>query len=513
MTIGEHAHSIALGVLAILALLAIMHCPSGAGEDLTAHPFHMNLKDDWELNPRTQPDERNTVTEQLVKSYTNNGILLQRDWEPVGEWEAEPLTFDVTVESQVTFNIWFANLEAGDSADDSQTEFRWHLKLNDLEIATADSESTDANERTQVDATASMDETELATGDILSLEIEYRAFDEVEIYYDSPDNHSGLYLEGAAIVPLAIHGEGRELIVTFAETFESELGEALANDWIMVRVNGTALSGNTASLTRTTVRVNVSNAEIYPLEITWLYHGPPGEYLVEVSLSYYPTAGASGSNRIEPWTINDTLWLPKLVIESITPNPVVQGGDVNFSAYAAQSFTRYTWSSDKDGEFSNSTNTSTVYSGLSYGRHTITLGGLGPDGNWSYIQTTLLVLSPPTAQAGDNVTVATGDTIQFHGEGADLDGVIILWEWDLDGDGVYDESSSSDGLTTYIFHAPGTYEAVLKVTDDDGLTATDTRVIQIEEEDDDEEESPSTTPVTFLASLGLMGYLTRRWRD
>lgn len=87
-----------------------------------------------------------------------------------------------------------------------------------------------------------------------------------------------------------------------------------------------------------------------------------------------------------------------------------------------------------------------------------------------------------TITVENNLPVATADvipsngevplTVQMFGSGTDSDGSIVLYEWDFDGDGVYDWSSSTTGNTSYTYNTPGTYQAVFRVTDNEGATGT-----------------------------------------
>jgi PKD repeat protein len=52
----------------------------------------------------------------------------------------------------------------------------------------------------------------------------------------------------------------------------------------------------------------------------------------------------------------------------------------------------------------------------------------------------------------------------------DRDGYIVKWEWDFESDGVYDFESTTESTTTANYPQQGTYNATLRVTDDDGLT-------------------------------------------
>jgi RHS repeat-associated protein len=73
----------------------------------------------------------------------------------------------------------------------------------------------------------------------------------------------------------------------------------------------------------------------------------------------------------------------------------------------------------------------------------------------------------PTASASANPTSGAAPlTVAFTGTGADPDGSITAWAWDLDGDGLYDDSSVQSPSHEYA--QPGTFTARLRVTDNAG---------------------------------------------
>ena len=86
---------------------------------------------------------------------------------------------------------------------------------------------------------------------------------------------------------------------------------------------------------------------------------------------------------------------------------------------------------------------------------------------------TITVLNnPPTAAA--DVLPSNGEvplTAQLIGTGSDVDGTIVLYEWDFDGDGVFDWSSTSTGTTTHNYTDVGVFNAQFRVTDNSGYTA------------------------------------------
>jgi len=79
---------------------------------------------------------------------------------------------------------------------------------------------------------------------------------------------------------------------------------------------------------------------------------------------------------------------------------------------------------------------------------------------------------PPTANAEADVTnITVGDTVTFDASGStDDDGIIVSYEWDFDGDGVYGDpyDGGTDVQPQKIFNQVGIFNVDLMVTDDDG---------------------------------------------
>ena len=121
-----------------------------------------------------------------------------------------------------------------------------------------------------------------------------------------------------------------------------------------------------------------------------------------------------------------------------------------------------------------------------------------------YIETkfqTVWIYSEPTAEAGANQSSIRGVSINFNGQGSDIDGQIVLWEWDFDGDGIFDWSSTDSGVTTRSYSEIGDFNPVLRVTDNDGFIASDSFSLQIETEKITfPKDNPSETSALVYAS-------------
>jgi len=68
--------------------------------------------------------------------------------------------------------------------------------------------------------------------------------------------------------------------------------------------------------------------------------------------------------------------------------------------------------------------------------------------------------------------------VDFDGSGSlDDDGVILKYEWDFNGDGTFETDSGSEALQSHSYSSSMQAIAAMRVTDDDGLTATDSVLI------------------------------------
>jgi PKD repeat protein len=121
---------------------------------------------------------------------------------------------------------------------------------------------------------------------------------------------------------------------------------------------------------------------------------------------------------------------------------------------------------------------------------------------------------PPVAIADDDWNsqsqVLPGVVVSFTGIGTDEDGNIVLYEWDFNGDGVYEWSSNESGNATFTFNREGTYTAVLRVTDNDGLTATDSRVITVGDGGGSDVDSGFLPAPSLAASVAAVAIIALR---
>jgi len=110
----------------------------------------------------------------------------------------------------------------------------------------------------------------------------------------------------------------------------------------------------------------------------------------------------------------------------------------------------------------------------------------------------------PVAVSGNHTEEEPGKMVFFSALGSyDPDGEIILYEWDFQGDGVYDWNSSDSGNTEHSYEDEGVYNATLRVTDDNSTSSIDVHYVFILEKDDNGETDLDLI-IALLTVVGIM---------
>jgi PKD repeat protein len=165
--------------------------------------------------------------------------------------------------------------------------------------------------------------------------------------------------------------------------------------------------------------------------------------------------------------------------------------------------TQWEWDFDGDGAYDSSSTTSGVVSHVydavgEYSARCRVTDSAGLTGVSGEINSTVRPrpVGSPTVTASASVTSGTAPvTVNFNGTVID-DGSITLYEWDFDGDGLYDYSSGVSPAASHVYLSGGIFAATLRVTDDAGLVSLDSIAIQV-----DVGASLSIPDDTFLPDL------------
>lgn len=146
------------------------------------------------------------------------------------------------------------------------------------------------------------------------------------------------------------------------------------------------------------------------------------------------------------------------------------------SEFTGGSIVRYRWDFDGNGTLDTNDSVATDYTRTWTSVGTIT-SSLQVTNNLGQTATDSCTINiggnAPTAIA--NATPSNGPVplnVNLTCTGSDKDGTIAKYEWDFEGDGVFDYSSTTSGSTGHVYTAVGTVTAVCRVTDNTGLIVT-----------------------------------------
>ncbi len=176
------------------------------------------------------------------------------------------------------------------------------------------------------------------------------------------------------------------------------------------------------------------------------------------------------------------LWWDSLSVRYVTDAPMANAGPdtaapihtkIYFLGSATQTFgsiVQYLWDFDGDDVFDDSSTTgqvSHVYNHAS--SYLARLKVRDDDGNESsdFRRVDIINQSPVVNAVRADTTVTINDPIQFTGSGSDIDGPLIGYGWDFDGNGTLDSTSTKPFAPVYSYAKIGVYTAVFRVTDDD----------------------------------------------
>jgi PKD domain len=174
-----------------------------------------------------------------------------------------------------------------------------------------------------------------------------------------------------------------------------------------------------------------------------------------------------------------------------SPDSPLPGQPVTFSgapsiATAGRSIEKYEWdfsfdpAQDPAGQFEEGVQGASVdRSFASPGTHTVGLRVTESGGGFAVVFDRIVVNAPP--QAAFTVAPSSafaGETVTYSSTSVDPDGPLARHEWDLDGDGAFDDATGP--VVSASYRREGEYNVGLRVTDAKGVTATAGRRVGIE---------------------------------
>ncbi|MCB2263768.1 MAG: PKD domain-containing protein [Candidatus Thiosymbion ectosymbiont of Robbea hypermnestra] len=176
------------------------------------------------------------------------------------------------------------------------------------------------------------------------------------------------------------------------------------------------------------------------------------------------TATASPSNGPVPLAVT-------LICQGQSPNGAIVRWEWDFDGDGT-----YDYSSDTSGTTTHTYGTVGEFTARCRGTDTAGLSGVSGE-----INTKVRPRPPgsPSVTATASPTSGTAPlAVGFDGS-VTGGGTIVRYEWDFDGDGTYDHSSTTSAAVSHTYEAAGIFAATLRVTNDTGLTSLDSIAIQV----------------------------------
>ena len=194
----------------------------------------------------------------------------------------------------------------------------------------------------------------------------------------------------------------------------------------------------------------------------------------EIAQQYY----ANGADR------------PPTASFAASPNPASVGETVLLDASGSSDpdgqVVKYEWDLDGNGSYEVDTDTSpeAARAFSTPGEHQVGLRVTDDEGTTATTTRTVTVTAPnqpPTASFTASPNPASvGEAVLLDASGSsDPDGEVVKYEWDLNGDGSYETDGGAGATTSHIFEGAGSHQVGLRVTDDEGTTATTTRTVSV----------------------------------
>jgi YD repeat-containing protein len=197
---------------------------------------------------------------------------------------------------------------------------------------------------------------------------------------------------------------------------------------------------------------------------------------------------------------------------SASPNPVLTGTNVNFDATGSSdpdgTIAKYEWDLDGNGSYETDTGAtaSATASFATASTPTVGLRVTDSDGGSATTTRTVTVQNRPPAASFTATPnpVPTGTAVSFDASAStDPDGTVAQYEWDLDGNGSYETNTGTTATTTKTYASASTPTIGLRVTDNDGGTATTTRSLTVQNRLPTASFTATPNPVTSGQSVTL----------
>jgi len=436
--------------------------------------YHINIKADDFLLPETNADEDAPAETKNIEAEYDQGPLMRtnRKWVDVGTWTSDPIAIDATFEGTIQYNIWFQEYE---SVYDGDPDWRFEFLHNgETESSVEINTDSSKDEPIEITADSTLDEPINAkAGDTIGLHIEYRAWEDCDIYFDNMDYDSGILIQSDFIHAFKLYACGNKVELEAYDAFESDWDNV--KHFIDLDINGESIVAESIE-TKGGETHDIDGIDIVGTIIRWELENT---YIEDDEVGVLVKCSNSCEGMNEESTFRCIK--PTASIVSINPNPEYEGDIVSFSGSGTGEggIVSYQWDSSIDGFLSDEDSFDNAT--LSVGLHTINFKVKDDFGTWSdTINFILEVLEYPIANVSlSRTTIKEGDGLTIDANSSS--GSNLEYYFDF-GD---NQSSnwSTEPIVDHIYTKKGTYTLKVKVRDEYGEESNyNSTIIKVEGE-------------------------------
>ena len=157
---------------------------------------------------------------------------------------------------------------------------------------------------------------------------------------------------------------------------------------------------------------------------------------------------------------------------TFTPVNPLPGTGVTFTSTSTDidgTITSWAWDLDGNGNFNDASTPVAAFTFLKAGTHTVGLRVTDNLGATATLLQTVIVDQPPVASFTFTPKAPlVGQPVTFASTSTDVDGKIVRWEWDLSGNGLFNDATGA--TATKVFTQSADAIVRLRVTDDRGVS-------------------------------------------
>ena len=215
------------------------------GEDSEAETasLHVNLKSGEELSSETQAPDAQAEVMWVQANVNNYGAVIQKDWGDVATWRSTSRERMFSFGGNVAFNIWYSLRDEG---HDGGPEFRFTISVDGQQVSQItgpQGEDNDDDTIFEYKATGTFDPIELPPDAELSLKLEYRSFEDCDLYYDNATYDSGMFAESDFCKFFSYSGKGDKIDIEVYDAWGADWDKV--GSYVVISIDGqeTSFSG------------------------------------------------------------------------------------------------------------------------------------------------------------------------------------------------------------------------------------------------------------------------------